>query len=151
MAKRERLLVWYDFNEPSIAPFTGTTSLGQSLPFTLPANTEVEMAVITLNHIKADDRVNLSATVCWNADGDATSLVGFRIRRIGSPVFFETRDTSFSSSGDTTTSMNHAETGVTGGSATYVLTATSFPSRGNVQIIGPIFFDGSVIDDNPGV
>ncbi|WP_019122714.1 hypothetical protein [Brevibacillus massiliensis] len=150
---RERLLVYYAFTQPSSQPGTfGPVSLVAG-----PNPAEMQLAEITLRRIRPHDRVELASTVGWRGFF-GNPVVEFRIRRggINGPVVFSNRDTGATdgTTFDFTTTFDHAEKGLSSSIQTYVLTVRliqSLSPAGNVpvQIIGPVHFEGSVIDDNP--
>ncbi|WP_019122715.1 hypothetical protein [Brevibacillus massiliensis] len=158
---RERLLVYYDFDQPD--SFSGSIT---PIPLTLPAAgalpTEIPLATVNLNLVRPHDRVRLAATVGWRVVAVSGPFsneaeLEFRIRRGGTTgvLVSSARDSGFPIEDfrEITTKFLYTEGGISH-SVQYTLSVVlvnapgAGPGTTPAQIIGPIHFEGSVIDDN---
>lgn len=154
----ENLLKYFQFSEPG----SGPGSINPGTPQPLVLGVETTLASIRLKRIHENDREFLTATVGWwfvvpspSPPFGVGSELMFRIRRdsLVGPIVFETKDTGFlppapGMNHANTTSFNHTETGVGGHNHDYFLTVTLFSDF--ATIIGPVTFEGFVIDENMG-
>ncbi|MES1037931.1 MULTISPECIES: hypothetical protein [Peribacillus] len=149
----ERLLKWFDFDETPAnctAPFTPM----QTIPSGSPCTPGILLATITLSDINPDDRVFIEGTVGWLSN-TAAATVQFLIIRDNEPVpVYSIVDTGLTGTA-VATSFHHSETGVLttnpSGTHVYRLYATTiFTNTPGVfpVVIGPISFEGQVIDEN---
>jgi hypothetical protein len=143
---KERLLKYFEFNEP------GSTT--GSLAFALSTAAETTLAAIELKHIRSNDRVLIEAAVGWqtNAIVLTNAEIIFRIHRdgIGGPIVYSTVDSTGTAilNSRYTTGLVHTETGVVSGEHTYTLTAQIVTAGAALSVIGPVSLEGSVIDEN---
>ncbi len=152
----ERLLKYFESSQPSSFENTGSISAGL-LPFpaagtSLTVGQEIVLASVLLKKIKKNDRVMLNATIGWQSLTDNPSIQ-FRIRSgsASGPIVYSNQSSGTVPAAAPlnriyTASVCHVETGVSG-KILYVLTGTLLIAGANY--VGPINFNGSVIDENP--
>lgn len=134
---------------------------GGSLPLIISPGPETLLTSIFLNISSINNRIELKATIGWEAQLLLLNIVPkllFRIRRGGTsapaPVVFQTTDSVFlgtASEGpwvplDFTTSFQHTENataGIVGTFQQYALTVEHI-GQNSVTITGPVHLDGTV-------
>jgi hypothetical protein len=132
-----------------------------SLPFQISPGTEYLLTSIFLQISSINNRIQLKATIGWEAQLLLLNIVPkllFRIRRGGTsapaPVVFQTTDTVYVGTAfegpwiplDYTTEFQHTETAVPGIVGTFQQYALTVEHIGSnvAKIIGPVHLDGTV-------